>query len=97
MRMCQPSGCGIWEELKSNCVTQSGSCAQLLSHSAFDFIVVVVAQFRLPISEHVAKIHFAVHSCDLRPFHSCCMCCHALNNRRPRSGSPHNALHSLVY
>ena len=35
-----------------------------------DFIAVVVAQFRLPISEQVAKIHrrFAVHSCDLRPF-----------------------------
>ena len=25
------SGCGIWEELKSNCVAQSGSCVQLLS------------------------------------------------------------------
>ena len=23
MCMCQPSGCGIWEELKSNCVTQA--------------------------------------------------------------------------
>ena len=63
-------------------VDQSGSCVQLLSCSAFDFIAaVVVAQFRLPISEQVAKIHccFAVHSCDLRPFCSCCMCCHALN------------------
>ena len=68
MRMCQPSGCGIWEELKSNCVTQSGSCVQLLSRSVFDFIAVVIAQFRLTISEHVAKIRFAVHSCDLHPF-----------------------------
>ena len=63
-------------------VAQSGSCVQLLSRSAFGFITaVVVAQFRLSISEQVAKIHrhFAVHSCDLRPFCSCCMCCHALN------------------
>ena len=38
MHMHQPSGCGIWEELKSNCVAQSGSCVQLLSRFAFDFI-----------------------------------------------------------
>ena len=57
MCMRQPSGCGIWEELKSNCVAQSGSCVQLLSHSAYDFIAVVVTQFGLPISEQVAKIH----------------------------------------
>ena len=55
---------GIWEELKSNCFAQLGSCVQLLSRSAFNFIAVVVAQFRLPISEHVVKIHrrFAVRS-----------------------------------
>ena len=60
---------GIW---------YSGSYVQLLSRSAFDFVAVVVAQFGLPISEQVAKIHrrFAVCSCDLYPFYSCC---HALN------------------
>ena len=75
--MRQPSGHGIWEELKSNCVTQSSS-VRLLSRSAFDFPA-VVAQFGLPIREQVAKIHhrFAVHSCDLRPFYSCC---HALDS-----------------
>ena len=42
----------------------------------FDFVA-VVAQFGLLISEQVAKVHrFAVCSCDLRPFYSCC---HALN------------------
>ena len=61
-----PSGHGIWEELKSICdvhaqLGNAGSCVQLLSCSAFDF---VVAQFGLPISEQVAKIHrsFAVRS-----------------------------------
>ena len=75
--MRQPSGRGIWEELKSIRVAQLGSCVQLLSRSAFDFIA-VVAQFGLPISEQVAKIHrrFAVRSRDLRPFYSCC---HPLN------------------
>ena len=68
--MRQPSGRGIWEELKSNIVAQS-SCVQLLSRSAFDFPA-AVAQFGLPIREQVAKIHrrFAVRSCELR---------HALN------------------
>ena len=68
-----PSGRGIWEELKSNCgscsVGHAGSCVQLLSRSAFDFVA-VAAKFGLPISEQVAKIHrrllFAV---DLRPFY----------------------------
>ena len=53
------------------------SCVQLLSRSAFNFVA-VVAQFGLPISEQVAKIHhcLAVCSCDLHPFYSCC---YALN------------------
>ena len=48
------------------------SCVPLLSRSAFDFVTVGVAQFGLPISEQVAKIHchFAVHICDLHPFYS---------------------------
>ena len=56
----------------------SRACRQLLSRSAFDFAAVVVAQFGLPISEQVANIHrrFAVRSCDLCPFDSCC---HALS------------------
>ena len=73
-RMRQPSGRGIWEELKSNFVAQSGSRVQLLSlRFAFDFFA-VVAQFGLSISKQVAKIYrrFAVRSCDLRSFHSCC-------------------------
>ena len=37
-RMRQPSRRGTWEELKSNCVAQSGSC---VSRSAFDFVAVV--------------------------------------------------------
>ena len=63
------SGRGIWEELKS---------LSRNSRSAFDFVAAVVTQFGLPISEQVAKIHrrFAVRSCDLCPFYSCC---HALN------------------
>ena len=67
-RMRQLSGRGIWEELKLNCVAQLGSCVQLLSRSAFDFVA-VVAHFGLPISEQVAKIHrhllFAVVICIL--------------------------------
>ena len=65
------SGCGIWEELKSNCVAQSGSCACAASVARSAFAV-VVPQFGLPISEYVAKIHrrFVVH------FYGCC---HALN------------------
>ena len=65
-----PSGCGIWEELRSCSVGHAGSCVQLLSHSAFDFVAVVVAQLGLPISEQVAKIHrrFAIRSCDLCQF-----------------------------
>ena len=45
------------------------SCVQLLSCSAFNFVA-VVAQFGLPISEQVAKIHhrLAVCSCDLHLF-----------------------------
>ena len=45
-------------------------CVASVARSAFDFAAVVVAQFGLPISEQVAKIHrrFAVRSCDLRPF-----------------------------
>ena len=52
------------------------SCVQLLSRCAFNFVA--VAQFGLPISEQVAKIHhrLAVCSCDLHPFYSCC---YALN------------------
>ena len=70
-----PSGYGIWEELKSNLwcscsVGHTGSCVQLLSHSAFDFVAVVIAQFGLTTIEQVAKFHrFAVRSC----------CCHALS------------------
>ena len=75
------SGRGIWEELKSNCDAhaQSGMPAASVVRSAFDFVAVVVAQFGLPISEQVAKIHlhFAVRSCDLCPFHSFC---HALDS-----------------
>ena len=65
--MHQPSGCGIWEELKSNCVTQSGSCVQLLPHSAFDLIAVVVAQFGPPISEQksIVILLFTVVICIL--------------------------------
>ena len=55
-----------------------GQLCAASSRSVFDFIA-VVTQFRLPISEHVAKIRFAVHGCDLHPFYSCCMCRHALN------------------
>ena len=69
------SGHGIWEELKSY---RSGQLAAVgsvaLSHSVFNFVAVDVAQFVLPISDQVAKIHrcFVVHSCGLRPFYSCC-------------------------
>ena len=55
-----------------------GQLCAASSRSVFDFIA-VVTQFRLLISEHVAKIRFAVHGCDLRPFYSCYTCCHALN------------------
>ena len=50
-------------------------CGASVAHSAFDFVAVVVAQFGLPISEQVAKIHrrFAVRSCDLCPFYSVAM------------------------
>ena len=73
--MHTPSGCGIWEKLKLNCdahhcsVGHAGSCVQLLLCFAFDFVAVAVAQFGLPISEQVAKIHrrlpFAVVICVL--------------------------------
>ena len=73
-----------------------GQLCAASSRSVFDFIAVVVTQFRLLISEHVAKIRFAVHGCDLHPFYSCYTCCHALN-KLDSSASLHNALHSLVY
>ena len=73
------SGHGIWEELKLYRSGQSAAVGSVaLSRSVFDFVAVNVAQFVLPISEQVAKIHcrLVVHSCDLRPLYSCF---HALN------------------
>ena len=72
-------------------LSQAAVCSfwWVLSCSAFNCIA-LLAQFGLPIIEQVAKIRhrFAVHSCDLHPFCSCCMCCHALNKLDSSASRP---------
>ena len=78
--MCQPSECGIWEELKSNCVAQLGSCVQLLLRSAFDVFVLSHNSDSKSVSRWPKSIVILLFTVVICALHSCCLCCHALNS-----------------
>ena len=68
-------GPGIWEELKSYHSAQSAAAA--MSHSAFDFVTVDLAQFRLVnrLPKSIVVLLSVVAICILFSYN----CCHTPN------------------
>ena len=73
-----PSGRGIWEELKLNCDAHAQAAMCSFCH-ILCLTLLLLLSHNLDSNQWTGcQIHrrFAVRSCDLRPFYSCC---HALN------------------